>query len=149
MVSSSLGTEQHRKTISVSIPMFFVVKKDVQSYTITPDKNKSNVAANACEKFRIIGNIHKYPQILCQRWDYGFSHFVNFEVLNFSIVFIYVTPWIALLMRKYFLRQFLKLWRVTAYLQCDIYSTKSYSGFIWPATLQSNRWPCPRICALY
>ena len=28
-------------------------------------------------------HIHKYPQILCQRWDYGFSHFVKFEVLNF------------------------------------------------------------------
>ena len=57
MVSSSLGTEQHRKTILVSIPRVFVVKKDVQSYTITPNKNKSNVAANACERFGIIRNI--------------------------------------------------------------------------------------------
>ena len=56
-MSSSLGTEQHRKTISVSIPRVFVVKKDVQTYTITPNKSKSNVAAIACERLGIIRNI--------------------------------------------------------------------------------------------
>ena len=52
-----LENEQHRKMILVSIPRVFDVKKDVQSYTITPNKNKSNVAANACERFGIIRNI--------------------------------------------------------------------------------------------
>ena len=56
-MSIRLGTGQHRKTISVSIPRVFVVKKDFQSYTITTNKNKSNVAANACEGFGIIRNI--------------------------------------------------------------------------------------------
>ena len=34
-------------------------------------------------------HIYKYPQILCQRWDYGFSHFVNLEVLNFRFWALY------------------------------------------------------------
>ena len=45
--------------ILVFIPRIFVVKKDVQSYTITPNNGKSNVAANACERFGIIRNISK------------------------------------------------------------------------------------------
>ena len=43
--------------ISVSIPRVFVVKKGVHSYRVTPNKNKSSVAANACERFGIIRNI--------------------------------------------------------------------------------------------
>ena len=41
----------------MSIPRVFVVKKDVQPYKITPNKNKSNVAANACGRIAIIKNI--------------------------------------------------------------------------------------------
>ena len=41
----------------MSIPRVFVIKKDVQSYTITPNKTKSNVAANACERFGVTRNM--------------------------------------------------------------------------------------------
>ena len=43
--------------MSESIPRVFVVKKDAQSYMFTPNKNKSSVAANACERFGITKNI--------------------------------------------------------------------------------------------
>ena len=83
-------------------------------------------------------------------WVFTFRQFRDTKFSILSIVSIYVTPWIALLMRKYFLCQFLKFWIATAYLQCDIFSTKSHSGFRWPALLHSSRWPCrPRICALH
>ena len=55
----------------------------------------------------------------------------KFSIL--SIVLIYVTPWIAILMSNKFLCQSLKFWIATTYPQCDIFSTKSHSGFRWPA----------------
>ena len=83
-------------------------------------------------------------------WVLTFRQFRGTKFSILDTVLISVTPWIALLMRKYFLRQFRKFWIATAYLQCDIFSTKSHSKFRWPATLMSSRWPChPRICALY
>ena len=87
--------------IWVSIPKVFVVKKDAQSYTITPNKNKSNMTANAYEGFGISTSILRF---------YGRDEIMVFTIRQFrgtkfsilSIVLIYVTPWIALLMRKYF-----------------------------------------------
>ena len=74
-----LEPSKHRKTISVSIPKVFVVKKDVQSYTITPNINKSNVAANACERFGIIRNI----SINILRF-YGRDEIMDFHISSIS-----------------------------------------------------------------
>ena len=81
----------------MSIPRGFVVKKDVQSYSITPNKNKSNVAANACERIGIIRNIaisisDFMPEM--RLWVFTFRQFrgtgAKFSIL--SIVLISVTP---------------------------------------------------------
>ena len=73
--------------------MVFLVKKDVQSYTITPTKYKSNVAANACERFGIIKNISIsilrfytrddivgfHISSILRYWIFDFEHFINFS----------------------------------------------------------------------
>ena len=133
--------------------MVFLVKKDVQSYTITLNKYESNVAASACERFGIIRDI----SISILRL-YARDEIMGFHISSISRYYIfYSEPLIdlsdtmnCLINEKFFLRQFLKFWIATAYLQCDILSTKSHSGFRWPAILLSSRWPCrPRIFALY
>ena len=84
----------------MSIPRGFVVKKDVQSYTITPNKNKFNVAANACERFGIIRNISIsilrfyatdkivafHISSISRYWTFDFEHCINFcDTMNWLI----------------------------------------------------------------
>ena len=44
----------------------------------------------------------------------------------------------CLINEKKCLHQFLKFWIAAAYRLCNIFSTKSHSGFRWPATLQGT-----------
>ena len=85
---------QHRKTISVFIPRVLGVKKGFRSCTITPNKNKSNVAA--CERFGIIRNI--FISILrfyardIRLCVLTFRQFRGTKFSILSIVLISVTP---------------------------------------------------------
>ena len=84
---------------------------DVQSYTINPNKNKSNVAANACERFGVIRNISIsilgfyardeimgfHISLISKYYIFDFEHCINFcDTMN------------CLINEKIFLRQFLK-----------------------------------------
>ena len=78
----------------MSIPKVFVVKKDVQSYTITPNENKSNVTANACERFGIIRNTSIIISDLMPEmrlWVFTFRQFRDTKFSILSTVLITVT----------------------------------------------------------